>query len=39
MAVIGIGMVPVICVPLRAGQSGCKLKPAVSPEDALTGQL
>ena len=38
MTLIGIGMVPVICVPFRAGQSGCKLRPTVEAADALTEQ-
>ena len=34
-----LGMLPVIYVPIRAGQSGCKLKPTVSPEDTLSESL
>ena len=33
-AVMGLGLIPVIYVPVRAGQSGCKLTPTVSEEDA-----
>ena len=34
-----LGMLPVIYVPIKAGQGGCKLKPTVSPEDALNESL
>lgn len=35
---MGLGMLPVLYVPIRAGQSGCRLKPALDPQDALAGQ-
>jgi len=34
-----LGIIPVVYVPIRAGQSGCRLKPAVSAEDARGEQL
>jgi len=34
-----LGMLPVLYVPIRAGQSGCKLKPTLSQEDALGEHL
>jgi len=34
-----LGFIPVIYVPIRAGQSGCRLKPAVSEEDMRGEEL
>jgi len=34
-----VGMIPVVYAPIKAGQSGCKLKPTVSLQDELSEQL
>ena len=36
---MALGMLPVLYVPIRAGQGGCKLKPTVDPTDALSEDL
>ncbi|MCL2343995.1 MAG: DUF1648 domain-containing protein [Firmicutes bacterium] len=35
----GLGIIPVLYVSVRAGQSGCKLNPAISERDALSEKL